>query len=958
MRRIPVALLIPALWSGCTCSDVTIVPPRVPQGGRAVAIAVTQNNAKRLIVATESGGLFRTFDGGVSFHHLSGFPTFAPVDVAIASLAPETVIATARDDFRRPSGGGIWRSTDGGGSWRRPTGWPPAPGVGCPNRPEARNISHMPLTRTFYVATDCGVAVSTDDGATFSFGVLDASLPPRLDSLQNRVRSVLVLNRTTGVAANDTLLYFLRGGQWQRSLAGGPTAGGVFAIHAMASPWWATGSVFYHAGRDGRLWFSADAGANWEQMEAPPQGNREHFVRVGRGLDGDPTHIDVYYGDGFALHRQAVTTAVPGGSNAWTQPDAMDHRDPSDVAFDPGLEHPILLATDGGVHRTLDDGRTWTLTGSNFGGFVALQIGEVTGRVVGGSKPHMDVYYSTQDNDIKGSDDGGQTWKGSICCEGAFLRANSADPARVDDDVTGRSCGGCRNFVVPPHLGQQNPPPSFKNAPDGNPANKANPPFQTLGSTYLQEVPNPGGTPPSFDWFLTPDRGASWAPAFSLTRAGFGIVQFAGALANPVAYTGVKKGGFGLPLQGLMRIQNVTGQPSVRRADSLGIGSLGTLSTGQATYVVFGVDPSAPDHLIAPDILDGRMKASANGGTSWYPLPQLTSAVLDSAKFFPMRGASTFVTTIAWDPTNSCHILVGTMQNGVIRSVDGGLTWRRVAGSPSATWITSFFFPSTGAIWMSSYGRGLWTLSVDRRRPTGGRCQFPRPPGPVAFPDTGVVVVFAGGPPRPFAGLRDTAMCATCSLVAVRNGWITDLVVQRDSVREIAMLNGGIVQLDRAGREIPLTVPNAYRDSNGATIARMAGRALTPLRRVRGVILDGARLVALVLGPGDLQLPAGRVPALHVAAAGSSRIPSVVESGDSVSVYGYGFVPGRAALGVDVSFDGRVVARGVAVDGDGRFALTLPLNRPRGELEVTVEQRDGLRVTKERATITVVGRER
>ncbi|MGI9076942.1 MAG: WD40/YVTN/BNR-like repeat-containing protein [Gemmatimonadaceae bacterium] len=264
MRCITFTFLIPALWCGCTRSDVTIVPPKVPQGGRAVSIAVSQNNEKRLIVATESGGLFRTFDGGGSFHHLGGFPTFAPVDVSIASLSPDTVIATARDDFRGVSGGGIWRSADGGASWRRPAEWPPAPGIGCPTRPEACGISHMPLTRTFYVATDCGIAVSTDNGASFSVAVLDASLPPRFDSLQHRVRSVLVLNRTTGVA-------------------------------------------------DGRLWFSSDKGVNWDQMAAPPQGNREHFVRVGRGLDGDATHIDVYYGDGFALHRQTVTTAVPGG---------------------------------------------------------------------------------------------------------------------------------------------------------------------------------------------------------------------------------------------------------------------------------------------------------------------------------------------------------------------------------------------------------------------------------------------------------------------------------------------------------------------------------------------------------------------------------------------------------------------------------------------------------------------
>lgn len=86
MRRAAGGLVIMLMWSGCTCSsDVTIAPPRVPQGGRAVIVAVTPSDAKRIIVGTESGGLFRTFDGGVSFQHLDGFPTFAPVGVAVAS---------------------------------------------------------------------------------------------------------------------------------------------------------------------------------------------------------------------------------------------------------------------------------------------------------------------------------------------------------------------------------------------------------------------------------------------------------------------------------------------------------------------------------------------------------------------------------------------------------------------------------------------------------------------------------------------------------------------------------------------------------------------------------------------------------------------------------------------------------------------------------------------------------
>ena len=117
--HVAMTMLVGAGLTACgPRSEVTIVPPKVPQGGRAVAIAVSLSDAKRLVVATESGGLFRTFDGGASFQHLDEFPTLFAIDVAMASLDHNAVIATARDDFATTTGAGIWRSIDGGVTWK------------------------------------------------------------------------------------------------------------------------------------------------------------------------------------------------------------------------------------------------------------------------------------------------------------------------------------------------------------------------------------------------------------------------------------------------------------------------------------------------------------------------------------------------------------------------------------------------------------------------------------------------------------------------------------------------------------------------------------------------------------------------------------------------------------------------------------------------------------------------
>jgi hypothetical protein len=919
------AMLAGAGISACgPQSDVKIVPPKVPQGGRAVAIAVSQSDAKRLVVATESGGLFRTFDGGVSFQRLDGFPTLFAVDVAMASLDPNIVIATAKDDFATTSGAGIWRSADGGATWNRPAGWPPA---GCGGRPAAAAISHMPLSRTFYVATDCGLAVSNDNGASFTTTPIDPANP--------KLFSVLVVNRTTGVAADNRRTWFLNNGQWTPSL-GGPDAGDLFTPHAFASPWWADGNIFYHAGRDRKLWVSTTSGGAWRLMPTicdtlPPEPNdfngcenRESFVRVGRGLDGDPTHLDVYYGDGVNLWRQAVTTAIPGGNVADWRQLKMDHSDPADIAFTPGYEEPLMLATDGGVHLTKDQGKQWTLTGSNVGGFVALQVCEMTGRQVGGSSPHLDLYYGTQDNQIKGSSDGGATWKGSQGGEGAFLQVDRANPAMVDGRVTGRSCGTCRLFDVPPHLGQDDTG-SFRNAPNGDTSNPdAHAPFQLIGDNYLQ----PLKLPPNTEYWLTGDRGANWALSFTTPGTHVGQIHFAGDLANPVAYVAQEKGSGAK----LMRASAVSGAPVVRAADQIGMGTIGLLRTGQARYAVVGVDPKEPDHLLAHDIFSGT-KASRDGGVNWFALPALDAAVTDNGKYNVSMNSAPFVTTIAWDPTNSCHILVGTMQNGVIRSADGGLTWAQVPGSKRATFVTSFFFPPTGSIWMSTYGRGLWQVTSDRTPPASGRCDFPRPPGPVQ-PSPPVVIMRPGGTPRAFSGLQDEAVCATCTVLLVHDGWITDIEGD-DSVRTVATSGGYVEQRQRNGREAPVTVANSVREDESDGLRRRVGGGAADERRVRGLILDGRRLVAYIAGRAPPAIEPLRKPAVFV-----RTMPD-----DSVQILGFQFLPGTGDLGVTVTIEGDTVATNAPVTAEGKFEVRVRVRRPPGWVLVSAVQRDGSRTT-------------
>jgi hypothetical protein len=475
-------------------------------------------------------------------------------------------------------------------------------------------------------------------------------------------------------------------------------------------------------------------------------------------------------------------------------------------------------------------------------------------------------------------------------------------------------------------------------------------PFLIVEDAYLQNVVSPA-TPPSNDYFLTLSAGASWTKSFSLAPSPKGATIFAGSLANPSVYTGVQRPG-SLPNGGthfgLVRAKNIAGTATVADADH-GI-SLGSLRVPIARYVVFGVDPKNPEHLIAPDADAEVMKFSADGGTSWHALPQLTNAVTGNGQYLFELGELTLASVVAFDPYDSCHILVGTIQNGILRSTDGGNTWAQIQGSKPVTWVSSFFFPPTGDVWVSSNGRGLWRLKLNRQANADShRCQFPVPPGrvpPVAPP----IAIDANGASHDFRGLDDPAICSDCRLVVVRDGWITDLDRGDGALRGFAISGGSVAELDRNGREVALSIPNTYRPGNGRLERSVKGIAANDTRRVRAIVLEGTTIRAVVASAEDLALAPARTPRVFVQNADTHAVPSIVQSGESVRVSGAGFVPGSL---VAIRFDGVDVRGDVAVGDDGTFSVTLPVSHAPGELDVTAEQHDGNRVTIEHATIDV-----
>lgn len=975
MREYARLSIVALVATGCAdaCPEVREVAPNVSQGGRAFAIAVKPDDDKTAIVASETGGLFRTTNRGVKWDHLTFFPSNFVHDVAYASLAPKTVIATTRSRFKNPNDGGIWRSTDGGITWAQPANALPAPSRDCPVRPSAHGISYQPLSRTVWVATDCGLSRSSDDGATWTFVKLNPNAPQRFDSLQHRVWSVGVSSRTAGVAAADNGIFHLTsGGAWTMASTGPPN-GKPRAFHAIAPSPWNVNHVFMVACTingctgipDWNLWLSNDGGDTWRVIPSPRDSvGREPFVRTARSANGDDTRFDVYLTTGVKLLRHDFfrATGDPTSSGPWVRL-ASDHDDPADVAFDLDRRVPILLGTDGGVHTTTDKGAHWRLTGGGPGGYNALQITEITGQEIAGSKPHLDLYYGTQDNDIKASSDGGKTWNGSKCCEGFFLRIPPKSDAHKDSKFTGAACGTCSTFQSKEHLSAIT---AWNNPPDGdtipNTSEFEGTPTLILPDVYLQQTIREGSSD-SMRYLLTLSAGASWRDAYTLRVKPRGLPQITGSRANPTVFQGLRTDrnlsprGFAY---GLRRIETIATTPRTERADSIGLGALGVLKTMFAFYTAFGVDPRNENNLIAADIQDKQMKYSRNGGRSWHAFPELTTVVTDSGKFNMAVDDEPLASLIAFDPYDSCHLIIGTHQRGILRSVDGGLTWRVLRGSGGVRYPTSVYFPEKGEPWVSSYGRGLWKLLVSRKD-TDGKCPFipRRDPPPtsdstvVLDPNTGGVVIFRG--------VGDTAACVTCTYLIATDGWITNYQERDGALMDFSISGGSVSHVDRAGRERPLTIPNRYergewqRADRPGVVART-----TPRNKVRALVLDGRRVRGLIIGPYELTPPAVVVPRVDANGGGAgANAEGFVVGGGTVRLTGSGFKTTRVGGTPPTLFvDGLRQTLPVVVRPDGSVRVDFPVSGSVGaDVEIVLEQRDGQRLTRAVTSVRIVSRD-
>ena len=345
-------------------------------GGRVADIAAVHDGSRLTIyVGAASGGVWKSKDGGTTFSPIfDKQPSLSIGSIAVDPSNHQTVWVGTGESWARNSvsvGTGVYRSNDGGDNWEA---------VGLKDSEHvSRILIHPKDGKTVYACalghlwssnTERGVFKTSDGGKTWN--------------------KVLFRNESTGCAEmamdpqDSNVLYAamwdVRREPWNFR-SGGP-GGGLFKSTDGGSTWHELrkGLPEGDLGRIGiaiaaskpsrvyavvearnhtALFRSEDSGESWAEVNSSfnVSGRPFYFAR----LAVDPRNPDRVYKPGFFLtvSEDAGKSFSAAMSVSEDQPGESVHGDLHALWIDPENPDQLLVGTDGGVYKSLDQANHW-----------------------------------------------------------------------------------------------------------------------------------------------------------------------------------------------------------------------------------------------------------------------------------------------------------------------------------------------------------------------------------------------------------------------------------------------------------------------------------------------------------------------------------------------------------------------------------------------------------------------
>jgi len=435
-----------------------------PHTGRVSAIAVTPSNPNRIFVAAASGGVWKTMDGGTSYSPLTESLPAAAIGALAIDPNNENVVYAGSGEANYANhslyGLGLYKSTDGGMTWQ----------VLAADAFAGRTIARILISPAdgdlLYAAVGnaggfpaktaakghplrdgpVGVFRSDDAGATWEPLLNGLPAVPTTDLAMDPADPEILyaaIGDIFGHADNGVYRTTNGGDNWTK-LAGGFPLTGVGRISIAVAP---SDSQRLYAvvtnpsAADGsnatlkNLYKSEDGGTTWTATN-PGGGVQATYGWYLSAVVVHPTNPELFFFGGLTLLRST------DGGQAYVEV-TPPHVDIHSLVFD--SNDVLWCGDDGGVHRTLDFGDTWTAHNDGLG-IVQFYPGVSV-------HPTESSYFigGAQDNGTVRRDPAG-LWIHSLGGDGGPTALHPSTPATVFAEIQGtgniyRSINGGVNFV-------------------------------------------------------------------------------------------------------------------------------------------------------------------------------------------------------------------------------------------------------------------------------------------------------------------------------------------------------------------------------------------------------------------------------------------------------------------------------------------------------------------------------
>jgi photosystem II stability/assembly factor-like uncharacterized protein len=376
-------------------------------GGRISDFAVDEKEPSVFFVATGTGGVFKTTNGGTTWSAVFEKQAVASIGaVALWQKNPDVVwVGTGEANSRNSSswGNGVYRSADGGSTWSR---------VGLEaTRHIARVVLDPADSNVAYVAAlgrlwgenpERGVYKTRDAGKTWQqilkadsrTGAVDLAIDPSdprvlYAALYTRIRTPW--SYQSGSTSGGIFKTMDGGRTWRKLTAGLPAQTGRIGLDVSRKHPRVVMAViesdegghlqeFEDRSRSGGVFRSEDGGEHWKRQSA--YAPRPFYFSQIRLQPDDDQRVYLLGYDVWISDDAGRTFRAGGAKNL--------HPDCHAMWIDPARPDHLLLGTDGGAFQSFDRAVNWDFLNN-------LAIGEFYTVVADARRPYW-IYGGLQDN--------------------------------------------------------------------------------------------------------------------------------------------------------------------------------------------------------------------------------------------------------------------------------------------------------------------------------------------------------------------------------------------------------------------------------------------------------------------------------------------------------------------------------------------------------------------------------